>query len=227
MNDDQLIQMIRQGGIARMRAGDYLQDKYFYLVRQIGVRQQRLSYDDAQSAFSDALTELDWKIRNGETFEELGKMLYTLTHRRGVDTIRKRTTKTGTDPLGNTANTIDLPDWFLDALQDADSDHVLNRLLEHDDESDRRQRLNRITACVVMALDTMPKKRRALLVNKLDGYDYEELTELHGFKTSRVAHEMVSRGMESLREALNNLCQQGEPACRDLCAWLTRKNLRK
>ncbi len=224
MNDDQLIRMIRQGGISRERAGRYLQDKYFYLIRQIGVRQQRLSYDDALMAFSDALTELDWKIRHGESFEELGKMVYTLTHRRGVDTIRKRTTKTGTDPLVNSSNTAELPDWFLDALQNSDTDHVLSRLLEHDDENERRQRQNRITACVLKALDEMPKKRRALLVNKLDGYDYEELTELHGFKTARVAHEMVSRGMESLREALKNLCQQGEPVCRDLCAWLNRKN---
>ena len=151
-------------------------------------------------------------------------MVYTLTHRLGVDTIRKRTTKTGTDPLVNSSNTAELPDWFLDALQNSDTDHVLSRLLEHDDEDERRQRQNRITACVLKALDEMPKKRRALLVNKLDGYVYEELTELHGFKTARVAHEMVSRGMESLREALKNLCQQGEPVCRDLCAWLNRKN---
>ncbi len=120
MDNDQLIQMIRQGGTPRERAGRYLQDKYFYLVRQIGVRQLRLSYDDANMAFSDALTELDWKIRQGESFDDLGKMVYTLTHRRGVDTIRKRATKSGTEPFGKPGNTTDLPDWFLDVLQNFD-----------------------------------------------------------------------------------------------------------
>jgi DNA-directed RNA polymerase specialized sigma24 family protein len=224
MDNDQLIQMIRQGGTPRERAGRYLQDKYFYLTRQIGVRKLRLSYDDANMAFSDALTELDWKIRQGETFDDLGKMIYTLTHRRGVDMIRKRATKTGTEPFGNPNNTTDLPDWFLDVLQNFDTDHILSRLLQHDDENERHQRQHRIIACVLKALDEMPKKRRALLVNKLDGYDYEELTQLHGFKTERVAHEMVSRGMESLRGALKDLCQQKEPVCRDLCAWLNRKS---
>ena len=224
MDNDQLIRMIRQGGTPRERAGRYLQDKYFYLTRQIGVRQLRLSYDDAGMAFSDALTELDAKIRQGETFDDLGKMIYTLTHRRGVDMIRKRATKSGTEPFGNPNNTTDLPDWFLDVLQNSDADHVLSRLLGHDDENERRQRQYRIIACVQKALDEMPKKRRALLVNKLDGYDYEELTQLHGFKTERVAHEMVSRGMESLRGALKSLCQQQEPVCRDLCAWLNRKS---
>ncbi len=223
MNDDQLIQMIRQGGFPRERASRYLQDKYFYLIRLIGVRKQRLSYDDAHMAFTDALTELDWKIRQGEAIDDLGKMIYTLTHRRGVDTIRKRTTKTGTEPLSNPANTAELPDWFLDILQNFDTNHVLNRLLHSDDERERQQRQLRITACILQALDQMPKKRRALLANKLDGYDYEELKQLHGFKTERVAHEMVSRGMESLRDTLKNFCQQEEPVCRDLCAWLNRK----
>lgn len=224
MDNDQLIQMIRQGGTPRERAGRYLQNKYFYLTRQIGVRQLRLSYDDANMVFSDALAELDLKIRQGETFDDLGKMLYTLTHRRGVDMIRKRATKHTNEPFGSPANTTDLPDWFLDALQNFDADHVLSRLLRHDDENERRQRQLRILACVQLALEEMPKKRRALLGHKLEGYDYEELTQLHGFKTERVAHEMVSRGMESLRNALKNLCQQQEPVCRDLCAWLHRKS---
>ena len=222
MTNDELIKMIRQGGMSRERASRYLQKKYFYLIRQIGVRQQRLSYDDANMAYSDALTEIDWKIRQGDAIEDLGKMIYTLIHRRGVDTIRKRTTKTGTEPLSNPMNTVELPDWFLDVLDNLDADHILNRLMNSENERESRQRQLRISACVLKALDEMPRKRRSLLVNKLEGYDYEELTQLHGFKTERVAHEMVSRGMSSLRDALKNLCQLEEPVCRDLCSWLNR-----
>lgn len=222
MNDDQLILMIRQGGPPRERANRYLQDKYFYLIRQVGVRKQHLSYEEAHMAFADALTKLDWKIRNNEPVDDLGKMLYTLVHHRGVDIIRKLATK-DIDPLDNPGKNTDLPDWLVDILQNSDSDHILNRLLDTDDEHERKQRQTRILACIFKGLDQMPPKRRALLVNKLDGYDYEELKQLHGFKTERVAHEMVSRGMESLREALKALCQQGEPVCRDLCAWLSRK----
>ncbi len=222
MTNDQLIQMIRQGGLPRERASRFIQKKYFYLIRQIGVRQQRLRYDDALMAYTDALTELDWKIRQGEAIDDLGKMVYTLTHRRGVDTIRRRTTKTGTEPLINPANTVELPDWFLDVLDNLDADHILNRLINTETASENQQRRLRISACVLLALDQQPKKRRSLLVNKLEGYDYEELTQLHGYKTERVAHEMVSRGMESLRETLLTFCQQAEPACRDLCAWLRR-----
>lgn len=222
MNDAQLIQMIQQGGAPRERANRYLQDKFFYLIRQLGVRQLHLNYEDAHMAFTDALAKLDWKIRNGESIDDLGKMLYTLAHRRGVDIIRDRTTKES-DPLDKPTTNTGLPDWLVDILQNLDSDHVLNRLLETDDENERLQRQKRILACILKGLDQMPPKRRALLVNKLDGYDYEELKQLHGFKTERVAHEMVSRGLESLREALKTLCQQGEPICRDLCAWLNRK----
>ncbi|MBK8966419.1 MAG: hypothetical protein R3D58_10230 [Saprospiraceae bacterium] len=224
MTDAQLIQMLRQGGLPRERANRFLQNKFFYLIRQLGVRQQRLSYDEAQMAFADALTELDWKVRQGDEIEDLGKMIYTLTHRRGVDTIRKRTTKTNTEPLNNPVSTSALPEWFLDALQNLDADHVLSRLMQHENEQEKHQRQLRIMACVLKALDQLPKKRRSLLVHKLDGYDYEELTQLHGFKTERVAHEMVSRGMNSLRDTLKNLCQLGEPVCQDLCSWLNRKN---
>ena len=94
--------------------------------------------------------------------------------------------------------------------------------MNSENERESRQRQLRISACVLKALDLMPKKRRSLLVNKLEGYDYEELTQLHGFKTERVAHEMVSRGMASLRDALKNLCQQKESVCHDLCTWLNR-----
>ncbi len=223
MSDDQLIRMIQQGGSPREKANRHLQDKYFYLIRQVGVRKLHLSYEEAHMAFTDALTELDWKIRQNESIEDTGKMIYTLTHRRAVDILRKQTTKTGTEPLINPAKTAELPDWFMDILQNLDHDHVLNRLLRIDDDNEKRQRQMRILACVLKALEQMPTKRRALLTNKLDGYDYEELTQLHGFKTERVAHEMVARGMESLRDALKNLCKQGEPVCRDLCAWLNRK----
>lgn len=221
-NDAQLIQMIRQGGISRERANRILQDKYFYLVRQLGVRKLHLNYDDAQMAFSDALTKLDSMVCRGDEIEDLGKMFYTLLHRRGVDIIRDRTTK-DVDPIDNAGTNTGMPDWLIDILNNLDADHVLNRLLAADDENERLQRRNRILACIFKGLDQMPPKRRALLVNKLDGYDYEELKALHGFKTERVAHEMVSRGMESLREALKTLCHQGEPICKDLCAWLNRK----
>ncbi|TNE48788.1 MAG: sigma-70 family RNA polymerase sigma factor [Bacteroidetes bacterium] len=224
MDDAQLTQMIRQGGIPRERANRRLQDKFFYLIRQVGVRQQRLSYEDALSAFSDALTELDAKICQGEPIEDLGKMLYTLTHRRGVDIIRKRTTKSGTDPLNHPTAQAELAEWFLDIIQNTDSEHVFSRLSNSEMEEERSVRHKRISACVLHALEQLPRKRRSLLVNKLDGYDYEELTQIHGFKTERVAHEMVSRGMNSLRETLKTLCQQEVPVCRELCAWLNRKN---
>ncbi|MCS7035741.1 MAG: hypothetical protein NZM41_03675, partial [Saprospiraceae bacterium] len=195
--------------------------RFFYLVRQVGVRELRLPYEEAAMVFSDALAELDQKIYTGEAIEDVGKMLYTLTHRRGVDAVRRRTTKVKIEPLSQSNKVVDLPQWLFDALQH--SEENVQELFRHEDEAERQGRRQRILACLKMALDGLPPKRRALLVDKLDGYDYEELTQLHGFKTERVAHEMVSRGMESLRHALREACQQQQDACRDLCAWLRQK----
>ncbi len=199
-----------------------LQRQYFYLVRQVGVRKLRLSYEESAMIYADALAELDYKIRTGEAIEDMGKMLYTLVYRRSVDAVRKRTTKTNVEPLSQPHAVQDLPQWFFDALEHSE---IILELLEREGEAERHQCQQRIVACVKMVLDAMPPKRRALLVNKLDGYDYEELTQLHGFKTERVAHEMVSRSMESLRNALKEACLQQQPICRDLCAWLRRKHL--
>ncbi len=213
--------MIRQGGSPRERANRFIQKRFFYLVRQVGVRELHLSYEEAAMAFTDALVELDQKIYAGEAIESVGKMLYTLTRRRSIDMVRRRTTKVKIEPLSQSNRMLDLPQWLFDTLQHSEED--MQELFRHEDQAEGRGRRQRILACLQMALDGMPPKRRALLVDKLDGYDYEELTQLHGFKTERVAHEMVSRGMESLRHALKEACQQQQAICHDLCAWLRRK----
>lgn len=223
MTSDQLCEWIRHGGSARERAIQIIHKRFFYLVRRVGVREIRLSYEDAQMAYSDAVTELDSMVRGNVVIEDCGKMLYTLVYRRCVDIVRKRTTKTKVEPLDHGQLTLDLPQWLLDALQH--STEAMQELFEVEDASERQQRQQRILACVKMAVDGMPPKRRALLVDKLDGYDYEELTQLHGFKTEDVAREMVSRAMQSLRSALKDACLQQQPICRDLCAWLRRKQL--
>lgn len=223
MNSDRLCAMIRRGGSARERANQILQTRFFYLVRQVGVRKLRLSYEEAAMVYADALTELDQKIYAGEVIEDVGKMLYTLTSRRGVDAVRRRTTKVKIEPLSQPSRVLDLPQWLFDTLQH--SEENMEGLFQHEDETEPQQRQQAILACLKWVLEGMPPKRRALLVDKLDGYDYEELTQLHGFKNERVAHEMVSRGMESLRNALREACQQRQPVCRKLCAWMHRKGL--
>ncbi len=221
MNSDQLCAMIRRGGSARERANGFIQKRFFYLVRWVGVRELHLPYEEAAMAFTDAVAELDQKIYAGEAIEDVGKMLYTLTRRRGVDAVRRRTTKVKIEPLSQSNRVLDLPQWLFDVLQH--SEENVQELFRHEEEAEGQGRQQRILACLQMALDSMPPKRRALLVDKLDGYDYEDLTQLHGFKTERVAHEMVSRGMESLRHALKEACQQQQAVCRDLCAWLRKK----
>ncbi len=224
MNSDQLSEMIRQGGSVRERAHAFILRRYFYLVRQVGVRKLRLSYEEAAMAYSDALVELDAKLRAGEAVEDMGKMLYTLTYRRGVDMVRRRTTKSKVEPLSQPQNVSDLPHWLFEVLTHSEKISDLTAQ-EGEDEEERQTYRHRILACLKKVLDGMPPKRRALLMDKLEGYDYEELKQLHGFKTERVAHEMVSRGMESLRNALRDTCKQQQPICRELCAWLRRKRI--
>ncbi|MCS6928852.1 MAG: hypothetical protein NZM43_05075 [Saprospiraceae bacterium] len=221
-NDHQLCEMIRQGGSVRERANRIIQTRYLFLVRQVGVRHLHLSYEEATMVYTDALVELDQKISCGEEFEHVGKMLYTLVYRRGVDALRRRTTKGKVEPLSQSSNVVDLPEQLFDALHY--SEENIQELFQHEDETEEHERRQRILACIKMALDTLPPKRRALLINRLDGYDYEELVLLHHFKTERVAHEMVSRSMENLRQTLKEICRDQHPACCELCAWLRRKH---
>ncbi len=219
MDSNQLYALIRQGGSARERAIRLIHQKFFYLVRQVGVLRLHLSYEEAAMVYADAVTELDWLIQSGEEVEDLGKMLYALTHRRGVDALRKRTTKTKVEPLSRPQQIVELPQWLSEALQQVDDN-------KEDEESEAISRQERTLLCIKMLLEAMPPKRRALLVDKLDGYDYEEIVQLHGFKNTRVAHEMVSRALESLRTAVREACQKGSHAhCRALCAQLRRLHL--
>jgi len=194
MNSDRLSEMIRQGGSVRERAHGFILRRYFYLVRQVGVRKLRLSYEEAAMAYSDALVELDAKLRAGEAVEDIGKMLYTLTYRRGVDMVRRRTTKNKVEPLSQPQNVSDLPHWLFEVLTYSEK---ISDLTAQEGEYEEETYRNRILACLKKVLDGMPPKRRALLMDKLEGYDYEELKQLHGFKTERVAHEMSPEGWKA------------------------------
>ncbi|WP_266366023.1 RNA polymerase sigma factor [Tellurirhabdus rosea] len=183
LSDQELVEGIRNEGPRRRYFENKLYDQFAYLIRD-GVRKNRLSEEDAASAYSDAIFTVIEHISNGR-FEGLAKLKTYLTRiftNKCVDFIRKNTTNRSS--VNQAVSLDDLAVQIPDSVKS-----VVQGLISQQEHDLLRARLQTLTG-----------KCREMLLTWAEGFSDAEIAETLGYHSAAVAKTSRLRCLEQLRE---------------------------
>lgn len=184
LKDDAILTGIRAGGTQRRLYENKLYEKYRYLVREARFK-HKISEDDAESAYSDAVLTVIEHIGSGrfEGRSEVKTYLTQIFTNKCVDIIRKNTTNKA-DVHQNAVGLEDALTWLPDETQSA----VRKLIIENEIEV-LRQRLR-----------TIGDKCRAMILAWGEGFSDEEIAQTMGYNTAAVAKTSRLRCLEKLKQ---------------------------
>ncbi len=183
LKDYDILQGIREGDSRRQLYENKLYEKYHYLVREAQFK-HKISYDDAQSAYSDAILTVIDHVVNGrfEGRSEVKTYLYQIFTNKCVDTIRKNTTnKAGVHHTeGLEGALLWIPDESRTIVQKLISENEVALLQQH--------------------LRSIGEKCRGIILAWGEGFSDEEIAQQMGYNTAAVAKTSRLRCLERLKE---------------------------
>lgn len=184
IDDEAILQGIRAGGTQRRLFENKLYEKYYYLVREAQFK-HKISTDDAESAYSDAiLTVIEHIVEHRfEGRSALKTYLYQIFTNKCVDIIRKNTTNRAEIHQ----NIVGLEDALLWLPDEAHS--VVKKLIVESDIAQLRQHLQ-----------TLGDKCREMILAWGEGYSDEEIAQMMAYNTAAVAKTSRQRCLEKLKE---------------------------
>lgn len=184
LKDEDILHGIRAGGTQRRLYENKLYEKYHYLVREAQFK-HKISDDDAQSAYSDALLTVIEHILLGrfEARSELKTYLYQIFTNKCVDQIRKNTTNKAA-PQQNSIGIDDTLAWLPDEAQS-----VVRKLMVESEVELLRERLRQLG-----------DKCREMILAWGEGYSDEEIAQMMAYNTAAVAKTSRLRCLEKLKE---------------------------
>jgi RNA polymerase sigma factor (sigma-70 family) len=184
LKDDSIVQGILAGGTQRRLYENKLYEKFHYLVREAQFK-HKISEDDAESAYSDAvLSVIDHIVsRRFEGRSELKTYLYQIFSNKCVDIIRKNTTNKA-EVHQNSVGLDDALAWLPDEAQS-----VVRKLMVESDIAQLRQHLQ-----------TLGEKCREMILAWGEGYSDEEIAQMMQYNTAAVAKTSRQRCLEKLKE---------------------------
>ena len=184
LKDPEIIEQLRQTGIARRKAEDQLFNKFSYFVQQ-GMRKYSISEEDALEVYSDTILSAIEKISSGQ-FEgrsSLKTYLFRIFHNKCVDHIRKLTTNK--NKIHRSSMTPDLLSHLSDSAKS-----IIQQLVERSDLELLKARL--------AELGDNCRKMLALFA---DGYRDKEIAVDMEYKTPEVVKTSRLRCLEKLRQS--------------------------
>jgi RNA polymerase sigma factor (sigma-70 family) len=138
-------------------------------------RRQLNSMDTAKDAVQDAF-EVLWKNKDSIDATKAKQYLFTVVFRKGIDSFRMRKNETDIDVLSN----VPASSRSIDVTY---SDKEL----------------------VAMALEQLPDlQRQLILLRDLEGYDYNEISEITGLNMSQVKVYLF-RARKSMKETITTI----------------------
>jgi len=185
LKDDDILQGVCAGGTRRRLYENKLYEKYYYFVREAQFK-HKISEDDAQSAYSDAILSTIEHILTGrfEGRSALKTYLYQIFTNKCVDVIRKNTT----NKAEVHQNSIGLDDALLASLPD-EAQSAVRKLIVESEVYQLRQHLR-----------TLSEKCREMIMAWGEGYSDEEIAQTMNYNTAAVAKTSRLRCLEKLKE---------------------------
>lgn len=183
LKDYDILQGIREGDSRRQLYENKLYEKYHYLVREAQFK-HKISYDDAQSAYSDAILTVIEHVVNGrfEGRSEVKTYLYQIFTNKCVDTIRKNTTnKAG---VHHTEGLDEALLWIPD-----ESRTIVQKLISENE-----------IAILQQHLLSIGDKCRGIILAWGEGFSDGEIAQQMGYNTAAVAKTSRLRCLERLKE---------------------------
>lgn len=183
LKDYDILQGIREGDSRRQLYENKLYEKYHYLVREAQFK-HKISYDDAESAYSDAILTVIDHVVNGrfEGRSEVKTYLYQIFTNKCVDTIRKNTTnKAG---VHHTEGLEDALLWIPD-----ESRTIVQKLISENE-----------VALLQQHLRSIGEKCRGIILAWGEGFSDGEIAQQMGYNTAAVAKTSRLRCLERLKE---------------------------
>ncbi|WP_428656192.1 RNA polymerase sigma factor [Runella sp.] len=183
LKDEDILHGIRAGGTTRRLYENKFYEKYYYLIKQATFK-HKISEDDVQSAYSDAVLTVIEHVAAGKFEEKSGlkTYLYQVFMNKCVDTIRKNTTnKSG---VHHTIGLEDALGWLPD-----ESRSVIRQLIAESEMGQLRQHLRQLG-----------DKCRDMILAWGEGYSDEEIAQTMGYNTAAVAKTSRLRCLERLKE---------------------------
>jgi RNA polymerase sigma factor (sigma-70 family) len=184
LKDEDILHGIRAGGTTRRLFENKFYEKYHYLIKQAAFK-HKISEDDAQSAYSDAVLTVIEHIVDGrfEGKSEVYTYLYQVFMNKCVDIIRKNTTNKSSVHQ-HTVGLEDALAWLPD-----ESRSVIRQLIVESEIEQLRQRLR-----------DLGEKCREMIMAWGEGYSDEEIAQTMNYNTAAVAKTSRLRCLERLKE---------------------------
>ena len=179
-SDKEILQAIRQGGMAGRRMTEYLFDRHMGLVRR-GMRRFRLSEEDSRDVYADAIVYLSRQISN-HTFRgdsKISTYLYSIFQNRCKNKIR------------------DLKRKHMDTVSEfphmpEKAKGILAEMIQQDEISMIKQLLSELGDIC----------REILWAREYYGFSLDEIAERIGFQNARSVSTKKAVCLKKLRELL-------------------------
>ncbi|TAF29715.1 MAG: RNA polymerase sigma factor [Runella slithyformis] len=184
LKDDAIVQGILAGGTQRRLFENKLYEKFYYLVRDAQFK-HKISADDAQSAYSDAILGVIDHVVSGrfEGRSELKTYLFQIFTNKCVDIIRKNTTNKS-EVHQNSVGLEDALAWLPDEAQS-----VVRKLIAESEVEQLRKHLRQLG-----------EKCREMIMAWGEGYSDDEIAQMMAYNTAAVAKTSRQRCLEKLKE---------------------------
>jgi len=182
--DSDIIEGILKGGRERQKYENKLYEKYLYFIKD-GVRKHQIEEHESASVYSDTiLTAIDHIISHRfEARASLKTYLFQIFSNQCVSLIRKKATNRAA-PTYDTVLLSDLMNMMTDNTQS-----IIQRLIEQEEESSLLQRLNKIG-----------EKCKELLLLWANGHADKEILEMLAYSSVDVVKVSRMRCIDKLRK---------------------------
>lgn len=181
-SDQEIVEGIRAGGSKRQRLTNYLFDHHAGLVYQ-GIKRYKLKEEDSFDVYSDAIIAVSLQIQSGrfKGNSKISTYLFSIFSNRCKNKIRDLKTNKFT---------------FVDDIPDM-PDRARNMLRMLIEKESNQQ--------LLAYLDKLGEKCKQILMLRLfEGYNFEEIAKMIGFKTAQSVSSMKYRCMENLKKLIRN-----------------------
>lgn len=215
-SDAEIITMIQAGGLDRRKARNCLFEKFFGLVTSMKKKHRPLTEEAIIVAYAEALIALDRKIFERKFRKEatLNTFFYAIFYKKCIDQLRKPPTNGNERGNQSSQQAKNAPEdseveeeVYIEPLPFDPPSPELNeeeKIILQEIEEEEREKSRQGYSQLLEAMKQLKEKCRQLLMGLSEGYDYEELMKIHGYKSLEVTRESVSQCRKKLRKILKD-----------------------
>lgn len=188
MNDEELIAGLQVSGTERSRSEKLLYETYSYFIRE-GVWKYKLSEDESQIAYADAVLSLLTNVNKGlfEGRSSVKTYLFQIYSNKCVDLVRKNTTNKSSVHHGTSASEmlVQMPDNARNAVEKMMHKYKLSVIAEK--------------------LKEVGEKCREMLLFFEEGFSDKEIADKMQYQTAAVVKTSRLRCLDKLREKVKGI----------------------